>query len=45
MPSKWSGLVLRANMEGDVDPRVDEEVLRRTEEEVADGKAAGPYTE
>eukprot|EP00974_Lingulodinium_polyedra_P041290 3968065-Lingulodinium_polyedra.AAC.1 len=37
--------VLRARTKGSVNPEVDDEVLKRTEQEVDEGKAAGPYTE
>lgn len=43
--AKWSKPVLRAKVRGDPDPAVDDEVLERTEQEVKEGKAEGPYTE
>ena len=43
--AKWSKPALRAKVRGDANPEVDKEVLERTEAEVKEGKAAGPYTE
>ena len=43
--AKWSKPALRAKVRGDPNPEVDQEVLARTEAEVKEGKAEGPYTE
>ena len=43
--AKWSKPVLRQGMKPCATPGVDEEVWMRTEDEVGEGKAAGPYTE
>ena len=42
---KWSRPALRAKIKGDKNPEADALVLARTEEEVQEGKALGPYTE
>ena len=41
----WSKKVIKATTRPCADPRVDEAVLSRTEEEVTEGKAVGPLTE
>ena len=43
--AKWSKPAMKAKSKGEANPLVDEEVLARTEAEVKEGKAAGPYTE
>ena len=42
---KWSKHVLAATTKPSADDKVDREVLERTMDEVAEGKAKGPYTE
>jgi hypothetical protein len=43
--AKWSKPAMKAKAKGEANELVDEEVLARTEAEVIDGKAVGPYTE
>ena len=43
--SRWSRPLLRSGMRPASAPGVDEEVMNRTEEEVAEGKAVGPLDE
>ncbi len=43
--SKWSKPVLRSTVRPNPEPRIDREVAERTDEEVQEGKAAGPFTE
>jgi hypothetical protein len=43
--SKWSKPQLRSSVRPSRQPEVDEEVVRRTDDECAEGKAIGPLTE